>query len=86
MNKRTIQNLTYQVLAPPRGDAAIVELLDDGENDIGHVTLDAKNDLHLVIFPDERPIQLSEAQIREAFKFAHHNLFNVDYRENDEPR
>jgi hypothetical protein len=80
MKKRTIGNLTFQVLAAPGGDSAIVEVLDDSENDIGYITVDTKNDLHLVVFPDKRAIQLSEAQIREAFEFARQNLFNVNYR------
>jgi hypothetical protein len=84
MKGRTIQNLTLQVLAPPEGAAALVELLDDSENDIGHIILDANSDLHLVVLPDERAIQLSEAQIREAFEFARRNLFKVDYGACDE--
>ena len=86
MKKKTIENLTFQVLAPSEGDAAIVELLDDSENDIGHVTLDAQNDLHLVIFGDEQAIQLAESQINEAFEFARRNLFNVDYGAYDESK
>jgi hypothetical protein len=77
--KRIIKNLTFQVLALPEGESAIVELLDDSDSDIGHIILDAKNDLHLVIFPENEAIQLSETQLRDAFDFARKNLFNVDY-------
>jgi hypothetical protein len=79
MNKRIVQKIKYQILAPPEGEAAIVELLDEMRNDIGHIVLDAKNGIHLIIFGDEQALQIPESQIREAFEFAHRNLFNVDY-------
>jgi hypothetical protein len=79
MKIRIVQKIKYQILAPPEGESAIVELLDEMENDIGHIVLDAQNGLHLIIFGDEQTIQIPESQIREAFDFARRNLFNVDY-------